>query len=110
MILVSVMYPAGPRFDMDYYLGHHMPLVRERWSPMGLHEAKVVRGLGTPDGKPAPFQVMALLTWESADAFAKAAGRHGAEIFGDIPKFTDAEAAVQINELPETQNPSGAEA
>ena len=26
MILVSVMYPAGPRFDMDYYLGHHMPL------------------------------------------------------------------------------------
>ncbi|WP_375455791.1 EthD family reductase [uncultured Methylobacterium sp.] len=101
MVLVSVMYPAGPRFDMDYYLGHHMPLVRARWSPMGLHEAKVVRGLRTPDGGPAPFQVMALLTFASADAFAAAASAHGPEIFADIPTFTDAQAAVQINDLPE---------
>lgn len=102
MILVSVMYPGGARFDMDYYLGHHMPLVRERWSPMGLHEARVVKGIGTPDGGPAPFQVMALLTFDSADAFARAAGAHGTEIFADIPRFTDAEAAVQLNEFPET--------
>ena len=101
MILVSVMYPAGPRFDMDYYLGHHMPLVRERWSPMGLHEAKVVKGTGTPDGAAAPFQVMALLTFESVDAFGKAAAAHGEEIFGDIPKFTDAQAQVQFNAFAE---------
>ncbi len=102
MILVSVMYPAGGRFDMDYYLGHHMPLVRERWSSFGLHEARVVRGVSTPDGGEAPYQVMALLTWESADAFQKAAAAHGAEIFGDIPKFTDRQAQVQINEFPES--------
>ncbi|GJE60903.1 EthD family reductase [Methylobacterium trifolii] len=103
MILVSVMYPGGvgTRFDMEYYLGHHMPLVRERWSPMGLHEAKIVRGVGTPDGSPPPFQVMALLTFESADAFGKAAATHGPEIFSDIPNFTDVEARVQINEFPE---------
>lgn len=103
MILVSVMYPggSGTRFDMEYYLGHHMPLVRERWTPMGLHEAKVVKGVGTPDGQAAPFQVMALLTWDSADAFQFAAERHGAEIFGDIPKFTDVQPVVQINALAE---------
>lgn len=103
MILVSVMYPggAGTRFDMDYYLGHHMPLVRERWSPMGLHEAKVVRAVGTPEGGPAPFQVMALLTFESTEAFGKAAAAHGPEIFADIPHFTDVQAAVQINDFPE---------
>ena len=101
MVLVSVMYPAGGRFDMDYYLGHHMPLVRERWSSFGLHEAKVVKGVSTPDGGGAPFQVMALLTWDSADAFAKAAAAHGPEIFGDIPKFTDRQAQVQINALAE---------
>ena len=101
MILVSVMYPAGPAFDMDYYLGHHMPLVRERWSPMGLHEARVVTGAGTPDGAPAPFQVIALLTFESVDAFKQAAARHGAEIFGDIPKFTQAQAQVQVNDFAE---------
>jgi uncharacterized protein (TIGR02118 family) len=103
MILVSVMYPggAGTKFDMGYYLGHHMPLVRERWTPIGLHEAKVVRGVGTPDGGPAPFQVMALLRFESAEAFQNAAATHGKEIFGDIPKFTDVQPIVQINEFPE---------
>ncbi len=97
MILVSVMYPAGPRFDHDYYLKTHMPLVRERWSGLGLHEATVVTGQGTPDGGAAPFQVIALLKFESADAFAKAAAAHGAEIFADIPNFTEAQAQVQIN-------------
>ena len=101
MILVSVMYPTGPRFDMNYYLGHHMPLVRERWSPMGLHEATAVKGAGTPDGNPAPFQVMALLRFVYADAFEKAAAAHGEEIFGDIPKFTDAPAQVQISDFAE---------
>jgi uncharacterized protein (TIGR02118 family) len=97
VILVSVMYPAGPRFDHDYYLKTHMPLVRERWSGLGLHEATVVTGQGTPDGGAAPFQVIALLKFESADAFAKAAAAHGAEIFADIPNFTEAQAQVQIN-------------
>ncbi|MCJ2014645.1 EthD family reductase [Methylobacterium sp. J-076] len=99
MILVSVMYPAGPPFDMGYYLNTHMPLVRERWSGLGLHEATVVTGKGTPDGGPAPFQVMALLKFESADAFGKAAAAHGAEIFADIPNFTQARAQVQLNDF-----------
>ncbi len=102
MILVSVMYPAGPAFDLGYYLSHHMPLVRERWSAMGLHEAKVVTGTATPDGAPAPFQVIALLTFASVEAFETAAAIHGAEIFGDIPNFTTAQAQVQLNAFAES--------
>ena len=99
MILVTVMYPSGPKFDQDYYLKTHMPLVRERWSGLGLHDATVVFGQSTPTGDVAPFQVIALLKFESADAFAKAAAAHGAEIFADIPNFTEAQAQVQINEF-----------
>ena len=100
MVLVSVMYPigSGNKFDMDYYLTRHMPLVRERWSPMGLHEAKVIKGVATPDGSAVPYPVIALLTWDSAGAFKTAADTHGAETFGDIPNFTDVQPAVQINE------------
>ena len=101
MILVSVMYPAGPAFDMGYYLSRHMPLVRERWSARRLHEAKGVTGTNTPAGAPAPFQVMALLTFGSAEAFEKAVAAHGAEIFDDIPKFTAAQAQVQLNDVAE---------
>ncbi|MCE4223708.1 EthD family reductase [Methylobacterium sp. C25] len=103
MVLISVMYPggAGTRFDMSYYLKTHMPLVSERWSSKGLHGYEVVKGVATPDGTPPPFQVMALLRFESADAFAAAAQAHGEEIFGDIPNFTDTQPAVQINDFAE---------
>ena len=101
MILVSVMYPGGADalpFDLDYYLKHHMPLVRERWSSMGLEKVEVVKASGTPDGSPAPFQVMALLTFRSLDDFQKAGAAHGKEIFGDIPNFFKGQPVVQINE------------
>ncbi|WP_298967660.1 EthD family reductase [uncultured Methylobacterium sp.] len=98
MILVSVLYPKGEAFDLDYYLKTHMPLVRERWSPLGLEKAEVVRGAATPDGSPPPYQIMALLSFRSLEDFQAAAARHGQEIFADIPNFTKAQAVVQINE------------
>ncbi|OHV18299.1 ethyl tert-butyl ether degradation protein EthD [Methylorubrum extorquens] len=101
MILVSVMYPssAGTRFDMDYYLKKHMPLVSERWTAKGLHDYTVVTGTGTPDGGVPPYQVVALLRFESADAFKSAAAADGPEIFGDIPNFTDTQPTVQLSEF-----------
>ena len=35
------------------------------------------------------------------DAFKAAVDRHGDEIFGDIPKFTDVQPVVQLNDFPE---------
>jgi uncharacterized protein (TIGR02118 family) len=76
MVTVSVIYPnqPGTRFDERYYLDKHIPLVRERWEPMGLTELRLLRGTNTPDGGAAPFRVMALLTFESAEAFAESLG------------------------------------
>ena len=101
MILVSVMYPAGAetKFDLDYYMKTHMPLVRDRWTPLGLKNAQVVKGAGKADGTPADYQMMAFLTFESLDAFKAAGKAHGAEIFADIPNFTNAQAVVQINDI-----------
>jgi uncharacterized protein (TIGR02118 family) len=101
MILVSVMYPAGAstKFDLDYYLKTHMPLVRARWSAHGLKATQVLRGLAKPDGSAADYQTIALLTFASLEDFKSAGKAHGAEIFADIPKFTNAQAVVQINEI-----------
>ena len=100
MVTVSVIYPNQPRtrFDERYYLDKHIPLVRERWEPMGLTELRLLRGTNTPDGGAAPFRVMALLTFESAEALQKASAAHGREIFGDIPNFTDVQPVAQVNE------------
>ena len=100
MVTVSVIYPNQPgiRFDERYYLDKHIPLVRERWEPMGLTELRLLRGTNTPDGAAAPFRVMALLTFESAEALRKASAAHGGELFGDIPNFTDVQPVAQVNE------------
>ena len=98
MTTILVMYPAGESFNLDYYLATHMPLVKDRWSSMGLNSAKILKGAGTPDGKPAPFQIIAELEWESLQHFKDAGAKHGPEIFGDIPNFTKAQPIVQIND------------
>ena len=100
MVVVAVMYPGsgGEKFDHEYYMAKHMPLVHKRWDGMGLQGAEVLRGMPGPgDAKPA-FNVMTLLRFASADAFKAASDAHGAELFGDIPNFTDAKPTVQFNE------------
>ena len=104
MILVIVMYPSGPdtNFDEAYYLQHHIPLVKERWNSMGLHEVRLVKGVATPDGSTPPYRVMALLTFGSMQEFQNAAQVHGPEVFADIPRFTNVQPVVQINEALES--------
>jgi uncharacterized protein (TIGR02118 family) len=99
MILVSVMYPnsAGSTFDQSYYVQKHIPLVKERWTSLGLEDVRLIRAVGTPDGSPPPYQVIALLSFRSMEDFQKAAA-HGEEIFADIPKFTSVQPVIQINE------------
>ena len=100
MILIRVMYTAvpGSRFDETYYVQKHIPLEQERWTAMGLEHVVLMRGAATSVGSTPLYRVIAMLSFSSIEAFGKAAGAHGAEIFGDIPNFTDVTPVVQINE------------
>ncbi len=99
MILVTVMYPPGEKFDTDYYLKTHMPLVKDRWGPLGLKSAQAIKGVVKSDGSAPDYQMIALLTFGSMDEFKAAGKAHGKEVFDDIPKFTKAQAVVQINDV-----------
>ncbi len=98
-VVVTVSYPfkAGSRFDLDYYMNRHMPMVSELWGPEGLAEAHVLQGTGTPAGEPAPVGVTALLHFASLRAFKSAGKKHGAAVMGDIKNFTDIEPVIQFN-------------
>ena len=75
-------------------------MVGDRWGSMGLKGAKVVRGLtGGDPGGPAPYQIVALVEFDSLESFQAAVDAHGDEIFGDIPNFTDTTPTVQISEV-----------
>ncbi len=102
-MIVSVLYKIGTgyKFDHDYYMSKHIPMVRELWGPAGLKSVQVLKATGTPTGGPAEIDVMALLDFESMGAFQSAAKAHGKEVMGDIPNFTDASAIIQFNEVQE---------
>ena len=101
MIIVSVLYPNGPgsKFDLDYYLQRHVPMVQQRLGA-ALKRVAVERGLaGGAPGAPAPFLAMAHLYFDSVEAFQSAFGPHAGAILADVPNYTNTTPVIQIGEV-----------
>jgi uncharacterized protein (TIGR02118 family) len=95
MVVISVMYPATPgsRFDLGYYTGVHLPLVRRLLDPMGLKSLTYWQ----PDA-PSPYQLIAELRFAGRESMMAALQAHGAETQADIPNFTDAAPVIIMGE------------
>jgi uncharacterized protein (TIGR02118 family) len=102
MFKVSILYPnkEGTHFDMDYYVGKHLPMVQARLTPLGLKGVSAEKGIsaGTA-GSSAPFHCMGHMLFESLDAYLNGMKAHGKELVTDIPKFTNAAPVIQISEI-----------
>ena len=101
MIIVSVLYPNGPqaRFDHDYYLKSHMPMVQRRLGAP-LKRVAVERGLaGGAPGAPPPYLAAAHLYFESVEAFQGAFAPHAEPILSDVPNYTNTTPLIQISEV-----------
>lgn len=99
MVTVSVLYPKSSqsRFDYDYYLRKHTPLVRSRWADMGLAQVNMMRGETTPENGPPSFELIVLLTFTSPENLHAALAAFGSEIIADIANFTNVEPLIQVN-------------
>ena len=101
MIKVSVLYPneEGKKFDMDYYLNSHIPMVQEKLGDT-LKGGAVDQGLGGAEpGSPATYVTMAHLLFDSVEAFQSAFGPHAETIMADVPNYTDIQPTFQISEV-----------
>jgi uncharacterized protein (TIGR02118 family) len=100
MVIVTVLYPKSDesRFDMNYYLEKHIPLVKARCQEWGLESVSLMRGTGTLDGTVPQFEVIGHLAFPSAQHMQDALGAHGQEIIADIPNFTNVQPLIQIDE------------
>ncbi|KAI4861562.1 hypothetical protein F4820DRAFT_56878 [Hypoxylon rubiginosum] len=100
-LVVSVAYPVGFKFDMDYYLNHHMPLVQEKWAPFGLKSWKIAQYTS----KDSPYSVVAWLEFEGEESWTKASTSEVAQqVFGDIPNFTDSQASLQAGTVVKSES------
>ena len=101
MIKVSAFYPHsdGAAFDMDYYLGQHIPMVQATVGA-AIKGVSVEHGMaGGAPGAPPTFVAMAHFLFDSVEAFQESFGPHMEKIFGDIPNFTRIEPSVQISDV-----------
>jgi len=101
MINVCVLYPntEGARFDMNYYLGKHIPMVRKLLGA-ALRSVSVEQGLGGgAPGSKATYAVICNLRFESVEAFQAAFGPHAQAVQSDIRNYASAEPVIQISEL-----------
>jgi uncharacterized protein (TIGR02118 family) len=101
MIKVSVLYPNSPgaTFDVDYYVGKHMPLVREK-SGAACKGIAVDHGLaGGAPGAPAAYIAMGHVLYDSVEAFQAVFATHGPALLADIPNFTNVQPVIQISDV-----------
>jgi uncharacterized protein (TIGR02118 family) len=101
MIKVSVFYPndKGKKFDMDYYLNNHMPMIKEKMGE-ALKGMSVYLGLGGGEpGSSATYIAMGHLFFDSVEAFQAAFGPHAEVIVTDVPNYTDTQPVVQVSEV-----------
>lgn len=101
MITVTVLYPnqEGAKFDMSYYLGKHIPMVRKLLGP-ALKGVIVEQGVGggAPGSKPA-YAVICHLRFDSAEAFGAAFGPHAATVEADVRNYASVEPVIQVSEI-----------
>lgn len=101
MIKVSVLYPheEGKKFDMDYYLNKHIPMVREKLGD-ALKNAAVEAGLaGGAPGSPPTYVAMGHLFFDSAESFQAAFAPHAQAIMADIPNYSQVTPVMQVSEV-----------
>ncbi len=99
MIKVTVLYPNSPdaKFDMGYYLGKHMPLVREKSGPACKGMA-IDQGLaGGAPGAPAAYVAMGHILYDTVEAFQAVFAEHGPALLADLPNFTNVQPVIQIS-------------
>jgi uncharacterized protein (TIGR02118 family) len=101
MITVTVLYrnTDALKFNMNYYLQTHMPLVSKLVGP-ALKGVLVQHGVsGAAPGSKPEFLVITQLKFDSVEAFQKGFGSHAEAIMGDVKNFCGEPPIVQINDI-----------
>ncbi len=102
MITVTVLYPnkEGAKFDLSYYLGKHIPMVKKLLGP-ALKGVVVEQGIGgAVPGSKAAYSVVCHLRFDSVDAFQAAFGPHAASVQADVRNYSGGvEPVIQLSEV-----------
>ncbi len=97
MKCVTVLYPnkEDGRFDFDYYMKKHIPMV----SGLFGKSIDVQKGVSSLMGSSAAFVCSARIWIDSLEHFQTVMEQHGRRILADISNYTNIEPIIQIDEV-----------
>ena len=98
---LTVLFPTGEegaKFDIDYYVNHHIPFVLSLYGP-SIRNYEVFQAQPGPGGKMPPFFAMANIWIADPKAFAEAGRQHGKDFQPDVPNFTNVKTIGFTNVL-----------
>ena len=101
MIRLNILYPniPGSHFDLDYYLGTHMPMSKRLFGDV-LKEVTLEHGIaGVEPGSPPTTIMSCHMRFDSIEAFMDAWSRIGEQLGSDIPNYTDVAPVIQFSRI-----------
>jgi len=101
VISVTVLYPnqEGIKFDMGYYLGKHIPMVKKLLGS-ALKGVTVEQGLGGgAPGSSAAYATICHLFFDSLEAFQTTFGPHAASVQADVRNYSSVTPIIQMSEV-----------
>lgn len=101
MVRVTILYPhrPGSRFDVEYYLNTHIPMVHQL---LGSAIKALTVDVGTSGAAPGSlpaFSAIFNLTCDTAESFYAAFTLHAEQLQADITNYTNVEPIIQISEV-----------
>jgi uncharacterized protein (TIGR02118 family) len=87
----------GPDEFRDYWLTKHAPIARDGYEHLQGYTVDLVTRV--PEGQTAPYEGVALLTWEDRDGFKADMGSEAAKLSTeDLANFTDGFGLLFVEE------------
>lgn len=103
---MTVLYPAGHKFDADYYRDHHLKLIMKLYGKsikrfeLRTAVADAAPAVPTTGGAPPPQFAAAVNIWiADLAAFNANNAKYGPELVADVPHFTDVQPTIQFDDV-----------
>ncbi len=93
MLVVTILYPRtdDSTFDMDYYVGSHMPMFAEV-----LGDA--CQGWGAASIPAGKYAAIGWATVSGKDEFDAAMAQGGGKVMADVPNYTNVQPELLVGE------------
>jgi uncharacterized protein (TIGR02118 family) len=93
-IFITFLYPKTSKFDLSYYLSHHIPATKAAWEPLGLTSCIVAQVEG------GDYVLKVIIGFKDLASWEEAKGGEGAkELSEDVKNFTDSTPVVIVGEV-----------